>query len=64
VKHFYLALSFLLIGFISTHAQIKAISINEEPGLLNDEAEAGSIQGKITTTDNQPAAYVTVGLKR
>jgi iron complex outermembrane recepter protein len=63
VKHFYLALSFLLIGFISTNAQIKAIAVNEEPGLLNDEAEAGSIQGKITTTDNQPAAYVTVGLK-
>jgi iron complex outermembrane recepter protein len=63
VKHFYLALSFLLIGFFSAYAQNKAIAVNEETHFLNDEAEAGSIQGKITTTDNQPAAYVTVSLK-
>jgi iron complex outermembrane receptor protein len=56
-------MSFLLIGILSANAQIKAVAANNNPILLSDEPEAGSIQGKITTTDNQPAAYVTVGLK-
>jgi iron complex outermembrane receptor protein len=52
-----------LTGIISTNAQSKAIAINNEPVVLTDDAETGSIQGKITTMDNQPAAYVTVSLK-
>jgi iron complex outermembrane receptor protein len=63
VRTIYLTIIFLLTGIISTNAQSKAIAINNEPVVLTDDAETGSIQGKITTMDNQPAAYVTVSLK-
>ncbi len=52
-----------MIGILSTYAQTNAIALNSEPVSFNDEAETGGIQGKITTTDNQPAAFVTVSLK-
>jgi len=64
VRIIYLIAIFLLSGIISIKAQTngEAIASNENK-TWRDDAETGSIQGRITTTDNQPAAYVTVGLK-
>jgi iron complex outermembrane receptor protein len=63
VRNYYFILTIILLtGIISANAQEKAIAAVETISLI-DETETGSIHGKITTTDNQPAAYVTVGLK-
>lgn len=56
-----LALALLISVSISTQAQ-SLIAANHEP-TITVNAETGIIQGKIITTDNQPAAYVNVSLK-
>ena len=54
---------FLLTGIISANAQTKIAAAATENSSFIDDAETGSLQGRIITTDNQPAAYVSVGLK-
>jgi iron complex outermembrane receptor protein len=62
VKKLFL-IGFLLNGLFSANAQLRTIAaIIENPSYIY-EADGGSIEGKIVTTDNQPAAFVTVGLK-
>jgi iron complex outermembrane receptor protein len=62
VKNLFL-ICFLLNGLFSADAQLKTIAATIEiPSFIND-ADGGSIEGKIITTDNQPAAFVTVSLK-
>ena len=53
----------LLTGIISASAQGKIAATNSENVLFNDDSDGGMIQGTINTTDDQPAAYVSVGLK-
>ena len=56
-------IGFLLAGLFSANAQLRTIATTiENPSFIYD-ADGGSIEGKIITTDNQPAAFVTVGLK-
>lgn len=52
-----------MTGIISANAQVKTLAADVETPAPTEDAETGSIQGKITTTDNEPAAYVTVNLK-
>lgn len=52
---------FLLTGIISAKAQISSIAASTIS--LPEESETGGIQGRITTTDEQPAAYVNVSMK-
>ncbi|HYO21241.1 MAG TPA: TonB-dependent receptor, partial [Flavisolibacter sp.] len=54
---------FLLTGVFVTEAQLAQINAPTESTRFIDEAESGIVQGRITTTDNQPAAFVTVSLK-
>ena len=62
MKKAYLISFFLLSGVISINAQVSSVAVETATGLI-DEIETGSIQGRITTTDNQPAAYVNVSIK-
>ena len=54
---------FLLTGIISANGQDKIAAVPSEKFLFTDDAENGAIQGRIITTDDQPAAYVSVGVK-
>ncbi|MEI6948782.1 TonB-dependent receptor [Paraflavisolibacter sp. H34] len=49
----------------TANAQVGAIAVSNAPApvVLIDEAENGTIQGRITTTDNKPAAFVNISLK-
>ena len=59
----------LLIAFFSafngSYAQTDLLAGQpaNNAGQLSEEKETGIVQGSIHTTDNQPAAYVTVKLK-
>lgn len=59
----YLISFLLLTGVITASAQISSIAVETKTALPEEDNETGSVQGKITTTDNQPAAYVNVILK-
>ena len=52
-----------LTGIISANGQAKIAAATTENSLFADDTESGVIQGRIITTDDQPAAYVSVGLK-
>jgi iron complex outermembrane receptor protein len=64
VIRLYLPLLAALIAFNAGHAQTAMLAAStNQAAELPEEKEKGTVQGSIQTTDNQPAAYVTVSLK-
>src|SRR5688500_11435591 len=61
VRRIYVTVLILFVAIISANAQGEMAAASST--LFIDDAGTATVQGRITTTDNQPAGFVTVGLR-